>query len=346
MAFWVEFILCSAVIVFSGARLSRYGDIIAEKTGLGGAWIGLILMASVTSLPELISGISAVVVVGAPNIAVGDVMGSCVYNLAILAVMDYLNGTRPIFFGRGRGHLLSSGFSVLLMGVVLISIAISIVVPVSLSIPGVGHIGLYTPVIIILYIIGVRAVFFYEKRTMRNYAESTAALKKPPRYEDVTLKRALILYGVNGLIIVGAATWLPHIADALATSTGLGQSVIGSVFVAMTTSLPEVVVSVTAIRLGAQDMAVANMLGSNMFNILILAVDDIFYTVGPIFSHISQLHIITPVIMIMMTAVVVIGLTYPPEKKSFGRVGWDAFSLVGLMILSIVMLIIFSGRLS
>jgi len=94
---WLQFIICSAVIVVSGSRLSRYGDVIAEKTGIGGAWIGLILMASITSLPELITGISSVAIVNVPDIALGDVMGSCVYNLAILAVMDILNKETPIF---------------------------------------------------------------------------------------------------------------------------------------------------------------------------------------------------------------------------------------------------------
>src|SRR3990172_12727625 len=119
---WLEFIFCSAVIVFCGVRLSRYGDIIAEKTGLGRAWIGLILMASVTSLPELITGISSVAIIGAPNIALGDVMGSCVFNLAIIALMDIFHGSDPIFHKAEHGHILSAGFGVVLIALASISI--------------------------------------------------------------------------------------------------------------------------------------------------------------------------------------------------------------------------------
>ena len=90
MLFWTGFIICTLVIVYSGTKLAKYGDIIAEKTGLGRAWIGLVLMASVTSLPELVTGISSVIYADVPDIAVGDVLGSCVFNMLILAILDAL----------------------------------------------------------------------------------------------------------------------------------------------------------------------------------------------------------------------------------------------------------------
>ncbi len=80
---WLEFSLCAALIAVAGTKLSRYGDIIADKTGLGGAWIGLVLMATVTSLPELVTGVSAVALADAPDIAVGNVLGACIINLTI-----------------------------------------------------------------------------------------------------------------------------------------------------------------------------------------------------------------------------------------------------------------------
>src|SRR3970040_2840657 len=87
MLLWLGFIACTSVIVYSGTRLSKYGDIIAEKTGLGRTWIGVVLMASVTSLPELVTGISSVTFADVPDIAVGDVLGSCVFNMFILAFL-------------------------------------------------------------------------------------------------------------------------------------------------------------------------------------------------------------------------------------------------------------------
>ena len=105
---WVEFLFCSTLIVYCGTKLSRYGDVIAEKTGLGRASIGLILMAGVTSLPELITGVSSVAIAGAPDIALGDVMGSCVFNLSLIALMDMLHGPKPIFSRAEHSHILSA----------------------------------------------------------------------------------------------------------------------------------------------------------------------------------------------------------------------------------------------
>ncbi len=331
MFVWLEFVACSALIVFSGSRLSRYGDVIAEKSGLGRTWIGLVLMATITSLPELITGVSSVAIVDVPDIALGDIMGSCMYNLAILALMDILDRRKPIFLGASRGHILSASFGILLIGIAVISIFLNEYMP------SIGHIGLYTPVIIGVYLVGIRVVYFFEKRAM---SELLHKAKESFIYVEVPLKRAILMYTVNALIIVGSATWLPFIADRLAEETGLGRTFMGSVFVAMTTSLPEVVVSVAAVMIGAHDLAIGNMFGSNMFNILVLAVDDIFYTKGPIFSHISINHVMTGMIAIVMTSIAVIALTYPPQRKKTFRVGWDTFAIIIVWVVGILLLYI------
>jgi len=85
---WLQFFVCAFMIAYAGTRLAHYGDIIASKTGWSGSWIGLILLATVTSLPELSTGISSVALANAPNIAVSDVLGSCLFNLSILAIDD------------------------------------------------------------------------------------------------------------------------------------------------------------------------------------------------------------------------------------------------------------------
>ena len=338
MEYWIGFVLCSLAIVISGSRLSYYGDIIAELSGIGRAWIGLILMASITSLPELVTGISSVVVVDAVDIALGDVMGSCVYNLFILAIMDMMNGERPLFYRAFSGHLLSAGMGVILISIVLISILLA---P---YIPQIAHVGLYTPVIIVAYIIGIRAVYYYEQSTIKEYVEEAFIHKKvlAISYRGVTLKRAVALYSIHATVIVIAAVMLPYVAERLAVSTGLGSTFMGSVFVAMTTSLPEVVVSIAAVRLGARDMAISNMLGSNMFNILIVAVDDLFYLKGSVLSYVSDAHLTTGLSAIMMTGVVIIGLTYPPKRKLL-RVGIDSIVLTGFWLINMYVLYITRG---
>lgn len=326
---WLEFIVVSSIIAFSGIRLSKYGDVIAEKAGLGRAWIGLILMASVTSLPELITGISSVAIVGAPNIALGDVMGSCVFNLSIIALMDIFHGPDPIFQKVEHGHILSAGFGVVLIGLASISIL------ANQNFPAFFHIGLYTPLIILVYAIGIRSIYYFEKRRI---ADFVGDLTEATQYDNITAKEAGIKYAINALVIVAAATWLPFIGDRLAEETGLGRSFIGTVFIAMTTSLPELVVSISALRIGATDMAIANLFGSNMFDISILAIDDIFYTKGPILADVSANHAVTGFMAVLMTGITIVSLTYRLEKKAFLRLGWDAVAILLAYFVNIYLL--------
>lgn len=317
-----EFILIAVIIVICGTRLSKYGDMIAEKTGLGRAWTGLIILASITSLPELITGISSVAFADLPDIAAGDIMGSCVFNLLILAMLDPMDKGKPIFSRVGQSHLLSAGFGVALIGLTSISILLQE------FIPSFWHIGAYTPVFFAVYIVGIRMVYFYEKRFIKELVSEGTR-----RYDGVTLKRAVAMYSLNALIVVVVATALPFVAGGIAEATGLGSSFVGTVFVAITTSLPELVVSIAALRIGAPDLATGNILGSNMFNILVLGIDDLAYVKGPLLSHIAVSHAVTGLMAILMTAIVLIGITSRPEKKST-RFGWDSLSMLAVGVLS------------
>lgn len=124
---WLQMGACAILIAIAGTKLSRYADVIADKTGLSGNWIGLILLATVTSLPGLATGISAVTIAGAPNIAVGDVLGSCVFNLAILVLLDFLHRGDSVYSRANQGHILSAGFGIVLLGFVAMNLLRSIV---------------------------------------------------------------------------------------------------------------------------------------------------------------------------------------------------------------------------
>lgn len=115
---WLQFGICIAAIGFAGTQLTLYGDAISDKTGLGSTWIGVVLLAAVTSLPELATGISSVTVASVPNIAVGDVLGSCVFNLLIIVILDFFHRTESLYTRASQGHILPAGFGVLLIGFV------------------------------------------------------------------------------------------------------------------------------------------------------------------------------------------------------------------------------------
>ena len=280
-------------------------------------------------MPELITGVSSVVLVGSLDLAFGDIMGSCVFNLVILALMDPMNGKTPIFNVAGRGHVLSASFSVLLIGVAVISISLAGIIPT------VFHISMSTPIIFIIYVVGMRSLYKYEKTVIDEFVSGAA---EELEYKDIALKKAIVMFAVNAVFVIAAAIFLPYIAERIAHMTGLGTTFVGSAFVALTTSLPEVVVSIAALRLGALDMAIANMFGSNMFNIMVLGVDDIFYTSGSVFAGVSQSHIVTGMIAVVMTSIAVIALIYRQTKSALLRFGWGTFTILIIGLLNFVVL--------
>lgn len=329
---WLQFAICAGLIGLAGPELSRSGDIIAEKTGLSHSWIGLILLATVTSLPELITGLSAVTVADVPDIAVGDVLGSCVFNLAILIVLDLLHREEPIYLRAHQGHILAAGFGIVLIGFTGMSVILS---DQRFTI-NIGHVGLYTPIMIGLYLIAVRTVFTYERNQREEFVEDVAA-----RYADITLRRAVRRYLVGAAVLVAAGVWLPFVGADLAAAMGWNKTFVGTLFVAGATSLPELVVTVAALRLGALNMAIANLLGSNLFDILILAIDDIAYLKGPILSHVSPVHAISAFSAVIMSGIVVVALLYRARARVFRYVDWISISLFLVYLLNSYVLYVY-----
>lgn len=326
MLLWLGFILCTAVIVFSGSRLSRYGDIIAEKSGLGRAWTGVVLMATVTSLPELFTGISSVMIIGVPEIAVGDVVGSCAFNMLILAMLDTFCRPVPVTSRAHQGNILSAGFGILLLSMLAQSLLIED------DAPAVGWIGAYTLLFLMVYLLAVRLVYLFERRRISEFVQELA--EEPP-YGGISMRTAVAGYCINALIVTVAALFIPYFGKGIAQLTGLSRSFIGTALVAASTSLPEIVTSVAAIRMNAVDLAIGNLFGSNLFNILVLALDDILYTQGPILSFAGKGHIVSAISAISMTAVAITGLIYRAEKKRL----WLAWDAIGIIAIYVVMMI-------
>jgi cation:H+ antiporter len=319
----MKFAACAALIGIAGPALTYYGDIIARLTGLSRSWIGLVLLATATSLPELFTGISAVTVAAAPNIAVGDALGSCVFNLVMLVVLDALSRDEPVYRRIDQGHILTAGFGVILIGFVG---ALLLVSRDNLTFR-VLHIGAYTPFLIVLYFAAMRAAFVYERRS-KPISQIIAA------DAPMTLKAALVRYFLAASVVVVAGTWLPFVGLEIADAMGWRTTFVGTLFIAGATSLPELVVTVSALRLGAADMAIANLLGSNLFDVLVLAIDDLFYTGGSLLSAVSPSHAISAFAAVIMSGIFIVALLYRPETRLRGTIGWVSLSLLAVYLLS------------
>lgn len=331
---WSQFFVCAFLIGVAGTFLSRYGDVIADKTGMGGTWIGLVLMASVTSLPELVTGVSAVTTADAPDIAVGNVLGACVINLGMIVVLDLLHRSESVYSRASQGHILSAGFGVVLAGFV----GVSVLLAERGWAYAIGTIGLYSPFIVVVYLVAMRTVYQYERRQREAFVE-----ERVERYPEMPLRRAVGRYALAAAVVVAAGLWLPHIGEALAASMQWEETFVGTLFVALATTVPEITVTVAALRIGALDLAVSNLLGSNLFNLLILAIDDVFYPAGPLFSHTSGLHAVSALSAVMMSGVVIVGLLYRPTGRVFRTVGWASLVLLSIYLLNASFLYLYSG---
>jgi cation:H+ antiporter len=275
----------------------------ADMLGWGKMFMGIILMASVTSLPELMSGISAVTILDAPDLAVGDIVGSCAFNVLIISIMDmFYNHKKPLTTDAQTGHVIAASFGIMMLSMV----AFAILMPDVFG--NIGWVGGFSLLFLVLYLIAIRVVFLYDKK------ENNHPPENKPSY-SLTLKQVVLRYTINAVILMGAAMLLPFFGKNLAEASGLGQSLFGTLFLAISTSLPEVVVSIAAIRIGTIDLAIGNIFGSNIFNIAILSLDDILYTKGPIFRYTNPNHIIPVLGTIIITAIGIIGIIYKAEKK-------------------------------
>jgi cation:H+ antiporter len=147
---------------------------------------------------------------------------------------------------------------------------------------------------------------------------------------EVSLRKTLTLFCIAAVVIIGAGIWLATIGDEIAHATGWGQSFVGSLFLAFTTTLPEITVSFTLIRIGANDMAIANIIGSNLFNLSIIPIIDIIYAKGPIFAEISESHLATAAAVFSMTLLLITALTLKPGRHF--RLNWFNVSLIILFV--------------
>ncbi len=323
---WMQFLATALVIVLAGVRLAHYGDVIGEKSGLGRSWIGLILLAATTSLPELFTGFGATALADLPDIAIGDVLGSCMFNLLILSAMDAVQ-PEPLTARAHQGHALSIGFGLLLLGVAGFGLLAGDRIAIA------GWIGWSTPALILLYVVAMRVSFSHEQQRR---ASETREVAQALQYGDTTLRAAILHYAAAAVFVVAAALWLPQLGATVARQTGLGEAFVGSLLVAITTSLPEIVVSLAAVRIGAIDLGVANVLGSNLFNLLILGLDDLFYRRGPLLAEAAPGHTVTIVAVVTMNALFLIGLTYRAMTKRFA-IAWDTGAIAAVYVLAVAL---------
>ena len=306
---WLQLGGTAAVILIASQFLARSADTVAEKTGLGRSFVGVVMLATATSLPEMGTGISAIVLVDAPDLAAGDAFGSNLFNLMIIGLADLYWRNGPVLT-----TVKFTSVVVAALGIGLIALGVgAIYVHNATSATSEWYISPVSVLMIVGFLAAMLLVYRHEKG---GAPAGEPEVEPHGNYADQSLPKALAIYFASAAVVVAAAVWLAMTGDDLAHEMGWEASFMGTQFLAISTSLPEIATSYAALRLNAPDLAISNVLGSNVFNMgFVLFVDDLVYSQGVVWSNVSQVHILTGLIAVLMTVVVIVGILTRPRKR-------------------------------
>ncbi|WP_216828291.1 sodium:calcium antiporter [Alkalihalobacterium elongatum] len=322
---FIIFLLCAVATVICAIKLSTYADVLSEKTALGGMLVGTIFLAGATSLPEVTTSISAIVLDN-PDIAIGNVLGSNMFNLLILAFFDLYYRRKQIFNGASNEHFYTASIGLLLAVTSLLALTLR------LNITFLGM-GMDTLIIVLIYAVGMYV--------LTNRSKNEAQIIEEPALEEeenklntsaISLRRAIYGFSIAAVIILITGSLLTITGDRIAVITGLGSSFVGSFLIAATTSLPEAVAVLIAIQLRNYNLAIGSILGSNLFNMLILVGTDVLYQKGAVLSFVSPVNQITAAAVSVLSVIVMYSLL----RKNYSSAKSYAFPSILLIIIYFV----------
>jgi cation:H+ antiporter len=333
------FAVMSAVIIGAGVLLAKSGDRIADVTGLGGLLIGMVLVAAATSLPEIAVAVSAVVTEDAPDLAIGNLFGSNMANMALLALVD-LAWRGKVWQHVGTGHARTAAVAISLTAIAVLAV----LQPFEIAI---GWVGVES----IIIFIGFLSLIAWTHRSATPAVPTGEVSHEQVTSEDAeheqlsgaevasrrailhTIRWDLAKFGAAAVVILLSAPILVDAADGIAREAELGESFVGASFLAFSTSLPELATAIAAVRIGAFDLAVGSLLGSNAFNMAIILFTDLFYTDGPILAGVHAVEAFVGVSAILLMSIVLAGIIHGARTKAWKLEPGSGMTIVVYFIL-------------
>ncbi len=304
-----EFIICSILIIVASHFVCKCGKDLAIKMNWREGFIGVLFLAFATSLPELSTSISSVTklfAINNVNLGFGNAMGSLIINMMLIGFLDFFQGRGRILLHAEKDNILTGSFTMLLLTTLAIFSFLRQIGPLGFYFFGVG---IESFLILGCYLLGMRMIF-----------RNRHVQKKKSNYKLVSTEWIKFITLLVIIFVLGV--WLANIGKRISESTSINQSFIGAFILAFSTSLPELAVSISALKMGSIDMAIANILGSNFFDVCIIPLMDIIYRSGPILKSIAPVNIFITVLALVLTAIVIAGLSVR-SKDTRMRLGWD-----------------------
>lgn len=320
---WFPYVASLILVVFISNKLGEYVDAMDKKTKLSGAFLGGVLLAAVTSLPELVTSITAAII-GQPEMVLGNILGSNVFDVAIIGFLMIL------FCKRVSRKKISRGNVVICVATLVISAMIMFfaVFGWQVVIPGI-NVNMLTPIIFVLYFV---ALFFTREKGDNQSAsdsdntnssnknldknatssgQTAVEVSAEPQNKAMTLslKQIILRFTILALILVGVSVAMTFMVDKIADMYNLQKGLAGALFLGIATSLPEIVSTFSLVRLGNFDAGYGNIMGSCLFNFGVIALSDIFYFAGTVFltdisSVILSACLLASVVFLLMFTVI------------------------------------------
>ena len=300
---WLQFAISALILVIAAIKLTEYGDAIAHHTKLSGMFIGALLIASATSLPEILTMINSINQ-NHINLTAGDLFGSSMFNMLLLGMLDMIFYKNRILRRVALKHALTASLGTMLTGMAVFFILSDIHLRI-------GWFGLDSLLMLAMYFTGVWLLRSNPVNAVKVDDETEAGeTDKIP-----SLRKGIIGFGIAASVLVLVAPWVVRSGSGIAKATGLGDGFVGIVLIAAVTSLPELVAMIAATRFGAYDMAVGNLFGSNVFNMFALALADLFYLQGSSLGAINPIFAIAGLLAMLLTTLGLIGNLAQVERR-------------------------------
>jgi len=317
------FILAAALITVFGVTMSVAAGRLADQTGLGQAVMGAVFVGGSTSLAEIVTSVTAAAG-GHPDLAVSNAVGSIAGQTAFLAVVD-------MAYRKANLEHAAASAENLVLGAFLVTLLAVPMLAMTLPDAGAWGVHLATPALVLIYVYGIRLVskthqmpMWYPRRTRETVSERSTGGAPRRGAGGLWLRFAL-----SAACVAPAGWLLTQSAVVLSARTGLSETVVGGLFTGLSSSLPELVTAVTAVRMGALTLAVGDVLGGNAFDTLILAASDLAYREGPIYRALAQEQLFLLALTVLLTGILLLGLLHR-ERHGIGNIGLESVLILGL----------------
>jgi cation:H+ antiporter len=332
----------AAIVWSAGTRLTHYAKMLSDRLGGEQALIGTLLLGGIVSLPEMATSVSASAIGNAP-LAINTLLGGIAVTMAILAIVDAVVGSEPLSIDIAQPIVLFQGTLVVLF----LTVAAAGIIVGDVPIPGTG-IGMWTGALFLLYLLFVWLTRHYERsmpwvprrvpRTHSSASEpASSAGKEIDRHDQASMGALIWKTMIASIAIVVAGFIMASTGDALAEQTGLGASFIGMVLGGMSTSLPELSTTLSAVRLRQYEMAFADAFGTNLFSIMLLFFADVAYPNQPLLNEAGRFSVFAILLGIAITTVYLAGLILR-RNYSILRMGLDSFTVLLLYTGGVIVL--------